>query len=102
MLMNEYLEEALSKWGCAVEIGLENHGGDFELLMLSLKKLADPFRLDDLKIHHEDAVIEALLNESLQCGALPLSDVLSELKQQWNDDLYEVLVIEMNRLIHIV
>lgn len=102
MLMNEYVKEALSTWGCAVEIGLENHGDDFGLFMLSLKKLADPFRLEDLKVNHDEAVIEALLYESVQCGALPLSDVLQDLKQQWNDDLYEVLVIEMNRLIRIV
>ncbi len=100
--MNEYLIEELSKWGCAIEIGLENHGGDFDLLMLSLRKLANPFRLEDLKTDHPVSIIETLLDESLQCGALPLSDVLEQLKQQWDEDLYEVLTIEMKRLIHIV
>ncbi|MBQ7890318.1 MAG: hypothetical protein IJ356_11215 [Erysipelotrichaceae bacterium] len=102
MLMNEYTKNALIQWGCDVDTGLENHGYDENLLMLSLKKLATSYRLDDLKLTHDSHLLDSLLKDSIECGALPLSSLLSDLASEWNDDLFEVLVIEMNQLVRIV
>lgn len=98
MLMNDYLKAALVEWGCSLEIGLASHGGDFDLLLLSLRKLSDPYRLNDLKLTQSPDLIEMLYQESLVCGAFPLCDVLIELKSEWNEDLFEVLMIEMSQL----